>query len=99
MHEEGWHLDPFGHHEARWVSDGTPTALVRDGRIESQDPPPDAPCSGTLESLPDASRPDDSDPRRADEAESETSIREQQGRDLTDLFDRIGWPGSNAPGI
>jgi hypothetical protein len=40
-HEEGWHADPFGRHEARWMSDGTPTALVRDGDVESCDAPPD----------------------------------------------------------
>jgi|GEM_PF-1440075 len=38
---QGWHLDPFGVHEQRWISQGTPTALVRDGRVEAQDPPPD----------------------------------------------------------
>ena len=30
MNEEGWYVDPFGRHEALWISDGTPTALVRD---------------------------------------------------------------------
>ena len=34
---EGWYTDPFGRHEARWMSSGTPTPLVRDGRKESQD--------------------------------------------------------------
>jgi hypothetical protein len=37
---EGWYLDPFGSHETRWFSDGKPTALVRDGDVESHDPPP-----------------------------------------------------------
>ena len=37
---EGWYLDPFEVHEARWLSDGTPTALVRDGSVESHDAPP-----------------------------------------------------------
>jgi hypothetical protein len=37
---EGWYVDPFGVHAARWFSDGTPTALVRDqGGIESRDDP------------------------------------------------------------
>ena len=40
-HEEGWHADPFGRHEARWMSDGTPTPLVRDGEVESMEAPPD----------------------------------------------------------
>ena len=38
---QGWHYDPFGVHEQRWISQGTPSALVRDGRVESQEPPPD----------------------------------------------------------
>ncbi len=40
---QGWFVDPFGAHDARWFSQGTPTALVRDGRTESQDRPPDQP--------------------------------------------------------
>jgi hypothetical protein len=40
MHEEGWYVDPFGRHDARWISDGAPTALVRDARAVSQDDPP-----------------------------------------------------------
>ena len=98
MHEEGWYIDPFGHHEARWISDGTPTALVRDGEIEAKNPPPDVPYSGTLQPLPDASPPD-GDLLRVGEAESEMPIRRSQGRALSDLFDQIGWPGSNGPGI
>ena len=38
---QNWCLDPFGPHEARWFSDGIPTALVRDGGCEAHDPPPD----------------------------------------------------------
>ena len=38
---EGWFTDPFGRHEARWLSFGTPTKLVRDGGVESYDEPPD----------------------------------------------------------
>ena len=29
MNAEGWYVDPYGLHGARWFSDGTPTALVR----------------------------------------------------------------------
>ena len=39
--EEGWFTDPFGLHEARWLSQGTPTKLVRDSGLESYDEPPD----------------------------------------------------------
>jgi hypothetical protein len=38
---QGWHPDPFGLHEARYFSVGNPTKLVRDGRAESYDEPPD----------------------------------------------------------
>jgi hypothetical protein len=26
--EEGWYTDPYGRHEARWMSAGTPARLV-----------------------------------------------------------------------
>jgi len=39
----GWQRDPFGRHEQRYFSQGQPTKLVRDGGIESYDPPPDTP--------------------------------------------------------
>jgi len=45
---QGWFVDPFGHHEQRWFSQGRATALVRDGRTETQDPPPDRPIDGPL---------------------------------------------------
>lgn len=38
--EEGWFTDPFGRHEARWLSNGLPTRLVRDGGAEAYDEPP-----------------------------------------------------------
>ncbi len=40
-HAEGWYTDPYRRHEARWMSDGSPTKLVRDGGVESYDDPPD----------------------------------------------------------
>ena len=40
-HEEGWYTDPFAWHDARWMSAGTPTKLVRDGDVESYEDPPD----------------------------------------------------------
>jgi hypothetical protein len=36
---EGWCVDHTGVHELRWYSVGTPTDLVKDGAIESRDPP------------------------------------------------------------
>jgi len=45
---EGWYQDPFGVHEHRWMSQGRPTKLVRDGGTESYDPPPDLPLPEEL---------------------------------------------------
>jgi len=41
MSEEGWYTDPYGLHEHRWFSDGSPTSLVRDRGETSKDPAPD----------------------------------------------------------
>jgi hypothetical protein len=46
---QGWYRDPFSRHNARWFSDGKPTALVRDEGVESTDPPPITGYSGPLE--------------------------------------------------
>jgi hypothetical protein len=40
--EEGWYTDPYGLHDARWMSMGEPTKLVRDGDVESYQDPPDS---------------------------------------------------------
>jgi len=45
---QGWYVDPFQTHDARWIPDGRPTALVRDGDRESSDPPPAEDCPGPL---------------------------------------------------
>ena len=58
---QNWCVDPFGRHEARWFSQGNPTALVRDDGVESQDPPPENAFADRLwTSLPPAPNP----PRR-----------------------------------
>ena len=45
---QGWHADPFGLHEMRYISAGRPTKLVRDGRMEVYDEPPvEEAASGT----------------------------------------------------
>lgn len=51
---EGWYTDPYGRHEARWMSDGTPTELVRDRGVESHDAPPDEEPSQTPELVAEA---------------------------------------------
>ena len=37
--KQGWCTDPFERHEARWLSAGVPTKLVRDGSVEQFDAP------------------------------------------------------------
>ncbi len=70
MNEEGWYKDPYGRHDARWISVGTPTALVRDAGIESQDPPPDEPITVGMERVAN-SVGGGSDLKRADDVESQ----------------------------
>jgi hypothetical protein len=72
MAEEGWYVDPFGIHQARWISDGTPTALVRDGDSETQDPPPAVAYQGPLQELAEENPVDGEDLRRADSADATT---------------------------
>ncbi len=70
MEEEGWYVDPHGVYEARWVPAGTPTALVRDGEVEAQDPPPNISYVGELTELTETAPRDGDDLLRADDADS-----------------------------
>jgi hypothetical protein len=45
---QGWFVDPYGIHDHRYYSQGKATALVRDGRAEAQDPPPEGVVTGPL---------------------------------------------------
>jgi hypothetical protein len=68
--EEGWFTDPYALHEARWLSDGVPTKLVRDGEVESYDEPPEGPEVVTPVRLEaDPTSQDGADLLRADAAE------------------------------
>jgi hypothetical protein len=71
VNEEGWYKDPYGRHESRWISDGTPTALVRDAGVESQDSPPDEPITADMERVEATADVDGSDLKRADDAETQ----------------------------
>ena len=63
---EGWYVDPFRVHAARWFSDGTPTALVRDtGGAESYDAPPSSTFEGDLQPVREVSASDGEDLLRA----------------------------------
>ena len=67
---EGWFTDPYAVHEARWMSDGRPTKLVRDGEVESYDEPPPGPPTVVPERLEDdPSAVNGDDLLRADDAE------------------------------
>ncbi len=69
MKEEGWYTDPYRLHEARWFSDGSPTALVRDHGVTSKDPPPDTPYLDEPEPVPEIPSLAADDLRRADDDE------------------------------
>ena len=70
MKEEGWYTDPFARHEARWMSDGKPSKLVRDNGVESQDPPPDEAYTHDPQPVESAELGSPDDMRRADSAEA-----------------------------
>jgi hypothetical protein len=70
-HEEGWYTDPYGRHEARWMSAGSPTKLVRDSGVESYDDPPHEEPSQAATRIVEEPPPGTDDLRRADEAETE----------------------------
>ena len=67
---EGWYTDPFGRHEARWMSDGSPTKLVRDGDEESYEDPPDEEPTVTPTRIAEGQASDGSDLLRSDDPES-----------------------------
>ena len=69
-HAEGWFTDPFGRHEARWMSDGSPTKLVRDGDEESYEDPPDEEPTATPTRIAEGQASDGSDLLRSDDPES-----------------------------
>jgi hypothetical protein len=65
---EGWFVDPFGSHEHRWFSDGSPTRLVRDGGVEGYDRPPARPFPLPLVPAPERDAGAET-LKRADDAE------------------------------
>ena len=69
MSAEGWYRDPFGEHEDRWFSAGTPTRLVRDAGVESHDEPPSSEYSGPLTEAVHRAVFGGADLQRADDAE------------------------------
>jgi hypothetical protein len=84
---EGWYTDPYERHEARWMSRGTPTPLVRDGKVEGSDPVADEPFKVTPVKIEGEGPHDGSDQRRADDAEVAYDSREAV-RAAWDVFDQ-----------
>jgi hypothetical protein len=66
--DEGWYLDPYGRHEQRWFTSGHPTALIRNGAVDGNDPPP-GPLPHKPVPIADAIG-DAADLRRADDLEA-----------------------------
>ena len=66
---EGWFIDPYGVHEHRWFSAGSPTKLVRDQGLETYDPPPDGEVPMPLVPVPGREGGPET-LRRADDAEA-----------------------------
>jgi hypothetical protein len=90
--QEGWFTDPYGVHEARWLSDGRPTKLVRDGEVESYDEPPPGEFSIVPERLEeDPSASYGSDLVRSDDAEAgDPSDPTSQTMEALDSFAQSG---------
>ena len=86
MEEEGWYVDPYGIHQARWISAGAPTALVRDGDVETQDPPPHIPYVGQLEELAETDPENAEDLMRADQADTTSFDPDDEARAAWDTF-------------
>jgi hypothetical protein len=91
--DEGWYTDPYGRHEARWMSMGRPTGLVRDAGVESHEDPPDSPPSHRAERVgPPQGSMTAADTLRADDAESESPTMTQID-DAARNFVLSGWRG------
>ena len=94
--EEGWYIDPYGRHEARWYSDGRPTKLVRDGTVEGYEDPPDQPPAKPPVPVPSPLARKNpvhhgEDLRRADAAERDDSYNPERASDEAwESFPEIG---------
>jgi hypothetical protein len=85
--EEGWYTDPYERHEARWLSNGMSTKLVRDGGTESYDDPLDSPPTAIPVRVPAEGRAaaDGGDLRRADDAERGGPYDPQKAEDAAEI--------------
>jgi len=74
---EGWCTAPYARHDARWLSDGKPTKLVRDGDTTAYDEPPEGPFIQFPDLIEHDPAPGGGDLRRADDAERNGSSFDQ----------------------
>jgi len=79
--QTGWYTDPYGLHQYRWLSDGNPTRLIRDGQDEDYEEPPGR--TPPLEPVPvhrGKPRADGVDLIRADDAQREAPFADEQAK-------------------
>ena len=93
MKAQGWYRDPYSVHEDRYFSAGQPTKLVRDGRVESYDPPPPRPPGMALVEVRYSPPTGGRDLRRADEKESRPSVCDKESW-FWAILDSVGVIGS-----
>ncbi|HUA96535.1 MAG TPA: hypothetical protein VMB82_13540 [Acidimicrobiales bacterium] len=91
--EEGWYTDPFARHDARWMSAGEPTKLVRDGTVTSYDEPPDEPPTQDPMPIEPEATTEGADFRRADAAE-QGDMGYDDSRATMGALDAIGQVGA-----
>ena len=82
---EGWYVDPFKVHHARWFSDGTPTSLVRDAGVESRDEPPSTIYAGELELVSDSLANTADVPIRPEDGDEDVT-----GERIVEIFEATG---------
>jgi len=93
----GWCKDPFGTHELRWITRGTPSSLVRDAQVEANDPPPPD-RQPTRPFVPVDTMFGSDDPRRAGQSESGSGIDYGTiAMDANVLYDSSMTPNGVAP--
>src|SRR5258707_14906271 len=86
---EGWFTDPYASHDARWLSDGQATKLVRDGDATSYEDPPAGPWIKEPERIEaDPNATEGTDLIRADAAESAGVYDEKRAKWA--LYDYLG---------
>lgn len=86
---EGWYKDPYGRFDARWISAGRPTRLVRRGHEEMDDEPPEGPPPTVFEPLdPPTGDSHGTDLLRADDEDRD---HESMGAVASRAADQVMW--------